>query len=100
MSENDIHQVEALRQKLKQTDREFQRIAQEVRFLISGRLVRLRNNQVDLFEVKEYLSNKAEVVLRRVFDNYEILLVSDKLRSANLRNLTPTEFNDNYRLLD
>jgi hypothetical protein len=39
-------------------------------------------------------------VLRRVFDNYQIVLVSDKLRSANLRNLTPNEFNEKYRILD
>jgi hypothetical protein len=48
--------------------------------MISGKLVRMRNNNDELFEVKEYISQKAEVVLRRVFDNNQIILLNtDKL---------------------
>ena len=69
--------------------------------MISGKLVRMRNNNDELFEVKEYISQKAEVVLRRVFDNNQIMLVnSDKLLSAKIKHLTPHEFNDNYRILE
>jgi len=89
-----------LSEKLKELDRQFQTISQEIRFEISGRLVKYRNSQDELFEVKEYSANKAEVVLKRVFDNYQIILVADRLLSGNIRNLEPTDFNDNYRLLD
>lgn len=37
--------------------------------MITGKLVQMKNNQTELFEVKEYVSHKAEVVLKRVFDN-------------------------------
>ena len=40
-------------------------------------------------------------MLRRVFDNNQIILVnSDKLLSSKTKHLTPNEFNDNYRILE
>jgi hypothetical protein len=100
-SMKDNYQIEVLTQKLKETDRDYKAISQEVGFMISGKLVRMRNNNDELFEVKEYISQKAEVVLRRVFDNNQIMLVnSDKLLSAKIKHLTPHEFNDNYRILE
>ena len=40
------------------------------------------------------------MVLKRVFDNYQILLVSDNLKAGNVRNLDPSDFNENYKLLE
>ena len=55
-STGDNYQFEVLTSKLKETDREYKAISQEVGFLISGKLVRRRNNNDELFEVKEYIS--------------------------------------------
>ena len=55
-STKDNYQIEVLTQKLKETDREYKAKSQEVGFMISGKLVRMRNNNDELYEVKEYIS--------------------------------------------
>jgi hypothetical protein len=50
-----------------------------------------------LFEVKEYVSQEAKVVLRRLFDENQILLSYSNER--NLKFLKPEKFNEEYEIL-
>ncbi len=73
-AQNDAFEQELLQQKLTQTNQEFKTIANQIQFIVVGKLVSLKSNPDKIFEVKSYSMSTAEITLRIIFDDYGILL--------------------------
>jgi hypothetical protein len=97
---NDKFEVERLSEKMKNADKEFKELATVIQVAIIGRLVWLKHDPDKIFEVKTYAHNTAEITLRRMYDDYQILLQTDTSMTICLPQMNATKFKKEYHLLD
>lgn len=91
----DMNEQQSLRAKMIEADFEYKDLSTAIQVQITSRLVTPRGGDT-VFEIKEYIMNTGEIVIRQLFDSNRILLKHTNTHSAMFRKLTPESFFRDY----